>query len=188
MKTTGGDDSADEISEDTPPAENSADDSSLTRSFASVTASTPDCVIVSHTGDRSINHEERERERERELGKKSLGTKKEGKLSWNMFAWSWFLAKLECYLKSSSVQSRDWNVLLSQRWRESHKRCSGKRMVDGWKTSKQDHKHPSIPWVHFCHCFETELVCLYILNSPFLSLVFTPWRWFRRLISTVDHQ
>ena len=72
MKTTGGDDSADEISEDTPPAENSADDSSLTRSFASVTASTPDCVIVSHTGDRSINHEERERERERESSERSL--------------------------------------------------------------------------------------------------------------------
>ena len=72
MKTTGGDDSADEISEDTPPAENSADDSSLTRSFASVTASTPDCVIVSHTGDRSINHEERERERERERARKEV--------------------------------------------------------------------------------------------------------------------
>ena len=84
METTGGEDSADEISEDTPPAENPADDSSLTRCFASVTASTPDYVIVSHTGDRSVNHGERERERQR--GKKSLGTNKEGKLSWNMFA------------------------------------------------------------------------------------------------------
>ena len=35
-------------------------------------------VIVFHTGDRLINHGERER------GKKSPGTKKEGKLSWNM--------------------------------------------------------------------------------------------------------
>ena len=34
METTGGEDSADETSDDTPPAENSADNSSLTRSFA----------------------------------------------------------------------------------------------------------------------------------------------------------
>ena len=42
METTGGEDSANQISEDIPPAENCADDSSLMRSFASVTASTPD--------------------------------------------------------------------------------------------------------------------------------------------------
>ena len=60
-------------------------------------------VIVLHTGDQSINPRERESmEREEE---KSPGTKKEGKLSWNI---SGFLAKLACYLKSSSVeQSRD---------------------------------------------------------------------------------
>ena len=59
-------------------------------------------MIVLHTGDRSINPTERESvERE----EKSPGTKKEGKLSWNI---SGFLAKLACYLKSSSVeQSRD---------------------------------------------------------------------------------
>ena len=33
------------------------------------------------------------------------------------------------------------------------------------------------------YSFESELVCLYILNSPFLSLVFTARCWFRRLIS-----
>ena len=42
METTGGENSADQISEDIPPAENCADDSSPMRSFASVTASTPD--------------------------------------------------------------------------------------------------------------------------------------------------
>ena len=42
MEMTGGEDSTHEISEDTPPAENSADDSSLMLSYVSVTASTPD--------------------------------------------------------------------------------------------------------------------------------------------------
>ena len=42
METTGGENSADQISEDIPPAENCADDSSPMRSFASVTASTLD--------------------------------------------------------------------------------------------------------------------------------------------------
>ena len=42
METTGREDSADQISEDIPPAENCGDNSSLMRSFASVTASTPD--------------------------------------------------------------------------------------------------------------------------------------------------
>ena len=44
METTRGKDSADKISEDIPPAENCADDSLLTRSFASVTASMPDLL------------------------------------------------------------------------------------------------------------------------------------------------
>ena len=44
METTRGEDSADEISEDIPQAENCADDSLLTRSFASVTASMPDLL------------------------------------------------------------------------------------------------------------------------------------------------
>jgi len=39
METTGGEDSADEISEDTPPAENSADDSSLTPDLSPTSAS-----------------------------------------------------------------------------------------------------------------------------------------------------
>ena len=30
--------------------------------------------------------------------------------------------------------------------------------------------------------FESELVCLYIFNSPFLSLVFTARHWFQHLI------
>ena len=62
-------------------------------------------MIVLHTGDRSINPTERERESVEREEEKSPGTKKEGKLSWNI---SGFLAKLACYLKSSSVeQSRD---------------------------------------------------------------------------------
>ena len=44
METIRGKDSADEISEDIPPAENCADDSLLTPSFASVTASMPDLL------------------------------------------------------------------------------------------------------------------------------------------------
>ena len=51
METNGGEDSADEISEDTPPAENCADDSSLTCSFASVTASMPDLSLASASRD-----------------------------------------------------------------------------------------------------------------------------------------
>lgn len=41
METT-----ADETSDDTPPAENSVDDSPLTRSFASITDSTPDLSLA----------------------------------------------------------------------------------------------------------------------------------------------
>ena len=49
------------------------------------------CDCLSHTGDRSIDKSSRTEEREKERGKKSPGTKKEGKLSWNI---SRFLAKL----------------------------------------------------------------------------------------------
>ena len=51
IETTRGEDSGDETSEGTPPAENSADDSSLTHSFASVTASTPDLSPCSASRD-----------------------------------------------------------------------------------------------------------------------------------------
>ena len=94
-----------------------------------------DCFTYRWSIDKS--HRERERESVEREEEKSPGTKKEGKLSWNI---SGFLAKLACYLKSSSVeQSRDWNVLLSQKWSESRQRCifSRKRiMVDGLKASK----------------------------------------------------
>ena len=53
--------SADETSEDTPPAENSADDSSQTRSFASVTASTPDVSPASASRDLFDSQQSRKR-------------------------------------------------------------------------------------------------------------------------------
>ena len=51
MDTTGGEDSPDETSDDTPPAENSADISPLTRSFSSVIASMPDLSPTSAARD-----------------------------------------------------------------------------------------------------------------------------------------
>ena len=51
MDTTGGEDSPDETSDNTPPAENSADISPLTRSFSSVIASMPDLSPTSASQD-----------------------------------------------------------------------------------------------------------------------------------------
>ena len=91
--------------------------------------------------------------------------------------WSWFVAKLAaCYLKSSSLsrveQSRDWNVLLSQRWgevkvaRDMYVQERGLWSTVEKQASKQDHKHPSIPWVELWIS-----TCLLVYIELALSLV-----------------
>ena len=139
-------------------------------------------VFVSHTGDGSIDKSRRER---------SLrGPRK--KVNDLGICWSWFVAKLAaCYLKSSSLsrveQSRDWNVLLSQRWGEVKVARDVYVQERGlWSTVEKRASRIIIIRVYREYSFESVLVCLYILNSPFLSLVFTARRWFRRFISTVD--
>lgn len=138
-------------------------------------------VFVSHTGDGSIDKSRRER---------SLrGPRK--KVNDLGICWSWFVAELVCYLKSSSLnraeQSRDWNVLLSQRWGEVKVARDVYVQERGlWSTVEKRASRIIIIRVYREYSFESVLVCLYILNSPFLSLVFTARRWFRRLISTVD--